>query len=356
VYLFLTQDSLMGTTHHYVTKFSLITSPFIASPVITERNLSSNGYWWNTTAGDTTALYSDIAFSDSAGTDCLITASNFYRLGTFTNLYMTRTKNYGTTAPDWVPQITETHINWKPRLAATGLDAAGSQYLMLTYVRQFNATDWDPAMQSSSNNGAAWTFGYVDGSTDTTNYADVIAVARIPNTFRFAYATKTNNTDGKAFERTYNVGNLSARLQLFPTPTSIDFTPVRAGYRLAATDSCFSVVKGFGNYGLYAFAGCTGTLTGVGNSETPVVFKLSQNYPNPFNPTTKISYALPKSGLATLRVYDILGKEVATLVNEVKAAGNYSVDFAASNFTSGVYFYKLESSGFSDIKKMMLIK
>ncbi len=88
----------------------------------------------------------------------------------------------------------------------------------------------------------------------------------------------------------------------------------------------------------------------------PLSFKLSQNYPNPFNPITKIAYALPKSGLVTLRVYDILGKEVATLVNEVKNAGNYSVDFNASNFTSGVYFYKIETNGFSDIKKMMLIK
>ena len=64
----------------------------------------------------------------------------------------------------------------------------------------------------------------------------------------------------------------------------------------------------------------------------------------------------PKSGLVTLRVYDVLGREVATLVNEVKNAGSYTVDFSASNFTSGVYFYKLETNGLSDIKKMMLIK
>ncbi|MFZ4592581.1 MAG: T9SS type A sorting domain-containing protein, partial [Ignavibacteria bacterium] len=92
------------------------------------------------------------------------------------------------------------------------------------------------------------------------------------------------------------------------------------------------------------------------NGNIPAEYSLSQNFPNPFNPTTKISYALSKSGLVTLRVYDILGKEVAMLVNEVKNAGNYTVDFSASNFTSGVYFYKIESNGFSDIRKMMLIK
>ena len=88
----------------------------------------------------------------------------------------------------------------------------------------------------------------------------------------------------------------------------------------------------------------------------PQVYSLSQNYPNPFNPTTKINFALPKQGLVSLKIYDILGREVRTLVNEIKTAGNYTVDFNASEYSSGVYFYKLESSGFSDIKKMMLVK
>ncbi|MFZ4592192.1 MAG: T9SS type A sorting domain-containing protein, partial [Ignavibacteria bacterium] len=77
---------------------------------------------------------------------------------------------------------------------------------------------------------------------------------------------------------------------------------------------------------------------------------------NPFNPVTKINFALPKQGLVTLKIYDVLGREVRTLVNEVKSVGNYSVDFNASEFSSGIYFYKLESEGFSDIKRMMLIK
>ncbi len=93
----------------------------------------------------------------------------------------------------------------------------------------------------------------------------------------------------------------------------------------------------------------------VGNT-VPSVYTLSQNYPNPFNPTTKINFALPKSGLVSMKVYDILGKEVATLVNEVKNAGNYTVDFNASSLTSGVYFYKVSVNGFSEVKKMLLLK
>jgi subtilisin family serine protease len=88
----------------------------------------------------------------------------------------------------------------------------------------------------------------------------------------------------------------------------------------------------------------------------PKTYSLNQNYPNPFNPVTRINFAIPKQGLVSLKVYDVLGREVKSLVNEVKAPGEYSVDFSGTELSSGVYFYKLESNGFSDIKKMMLIK
>jgi hypothetical protein len=106
------------------------------------------------------------------------------------------------------------------------------------------------------------------------------------------------------------------------------------------------------------FFGCGPTLTGIvwNQQSAPTAYKLSQNYPNPFNPVTKINYALPKSGFVTLKVYDMLGREVVSLVNENKVSGNYSVDFNASSLTSGVYFYRLEVNGFVDTKKMMLIK
>ncbi len=85
-------------------------------------------------------------------------------------------------------------------------------------------------------------------------------------------------------------------------------------------------------------------------------YRLEQNYPNPFNPTTNISYVLPKAENVSLKVYDVLGREVATLVNEVKAAGAYTVPFNASNLASGVYFYKLQAGSFVQTKKMMLVK
>jgi hypothetical protein len=92
-------------------------------------------------------------------------------------------------------------------------------------------------------------------------------------------------------------------------------------------------------------------LTGI-----PKEFALYQNYPNPFNPVTKIRYDLPISGFATVKVYDVLGKVVATLVNEQKNAGRYIVDFDGSNLSSGVYFFKYQVANFVQTKRMILLK
>ncbi len=89
---------------------------------------------------------------------------------------------------------------------------------------------------------------------------------------------------------------------------------------------------------------------------TPVEFALEQNYPNPFNPATTINYSIPEAGNVEMRVYDILGNEVATLVNETRVPGNYSVVFDASSFASGIYIYTLRTNTFVETKKMMLMK
>lgn len=96
--------------------------------------------------------------------------------------------------------------------------------------------------------------------------------------------------------------------------------------------------------------------TGLGQNEEPVSFNLSQNYPNPFNPITSITYEIPNSSLVILKIYNALGMEVATLVNETKQLGSYEVTWDASNYPSGVYFYEMISGGFSLRKKMVLIK
>ncbi|NWF51281.1 MAG: T9SS type A sorting domain-containing protein [Ignavibacteriaceae bacterium] len=101
----------------------------------------------------------------------------------------------------------------------------------------------------------------------------------------------------------------------------------------------------------------TGTTdVSLDNELQPKDFTLFQNYPNPFNPRTTIKYFIPTSEFVTLKVYDVLGNEVATLVDEYKTAGSYEVDFDAAGLSSGVYFYKLQSGSFVESKKMIYLK
>jgi hypothetical protein len=99
-------------------------------------------------------------------------------------------------------------------------------------------------------------------------------------------------------------------------------------------------------------------LVGVEGTESllPTQYSLSQNYPNPFNPTTTINFALPKAGDVSLVVYDILGRKVAELINGNLAAGYHTINFNASNYASGVYFYRLQAGNFVSVKKLMLLK
>ena len=92
------------------------------------------------------------------------------------------------------------------------------------------------------------------------------------------------------------------------------------------------------------------------NKQVPAVFSLEQNYPNPFNPATIIEYSIPQTAIVSLKVYDILGREIKTLVNQYQNKGKHEVNFNASNLASGVYFYQLRSGSFISTKKMLLLK
>ena len=97
-------------------------------------------------------------------------------------------------------------------------------------------------------------------------------------------------------------------------------------------------------------------LTNVGDNNLTLSFYLMQNYPNPFNPATTVRYQIPKTAFISIKIYDILGREIATLVNEEKPAGNYEVKFDGSGLSSGIYFYRLQSGDYSSVKKMILMK
>ncbi len=125
-------------------------------------------------------------------------------------------------------------------------------------------------------------------------------------------------------------------------------SPPKAGIMVYAANNLKSYTD--------AVFGALVTVQGVKTPPGPRSFALMQNYPNPFNPTTAISYELSANSQVSLKVYDILGREVATLVNGKENAGSHSVTFDGSRLASGVYFYRLEAGAFSDTKKLMLVR
>ena len=163
--------------------------------------------------------------------------------------------------------------------------------------------------------------------------------------------------DGTSMSAPITSGTVALIRSNFPS-----YTPEQVVTRLlTGCDSIYNINPGYvgllGAGRINAFKSLQ-PLTSISQNglEVPSLFKLGQNYPNPFNPSTKINFSLPKSGEVKLTVYDSKGSEVETLVNENKQAGNYTVSFNASFLSSGLYFYKLTSGGYSEVKKMTFIK
>lgn len=176
----------------------------------------------------------------------------------------------------------------------------------------------------------------------------------------FSGYRKNLNMDGGwyqlKFDMNYSIKNYIkhfGQLRLVIHITSLDSSNVEinvAFNKLYGIDDTLGVI-------IYdSFGNLTGISDPLDQTKIPKEFELSQNYPNPFNPSTKISYSLQSSETVTLRVYDVLGHEVAMLVNQYQSAGSYTVSFDAGNLASGMYFYKLEAGSFQSIKKMMLLK
>ena len=128
---------------------------------------------------------------------------------------------------------------------------------------------------------------------------------------------------------------------------------------MADTQSYCRIPDGNSNWQLtdYITKGFENTITNVDDENNSILeFRLNQNYPNPFNPTTTISFTIPTISNVSLKVFNILGKEITTLINETRSAGNYSVKFSASDLSSGIYFYQLTTDNFTATRKFILMK
>ncbi len=349
-------DSTSGATHITRQKYAHLTAPFGASPTINYTMGSGNGgFYWNSSATSVGYLWSDLAYTrNTSNVDRIMTVYNIPGTANY-NLYTAWTDDYGTTVTGNAV-ITETNLDYGARIAFNGGSAIYSG--MITYVRQFSGTDWDPYKRSTTDAGGTWVANYVDASSNRARTVDVIAVRGVVNSYKVGYVQ-----DSTAGAYAYYTGgngtvfNQPNPLAVSPVGADSVYTKCIAGYKNGGGDDCFAVYSLGSGSGVYGSRLCqTTTAIEHNGNEIPKNYSLSQNYPNPFNPTTNIKFSIPKNSLVKLTIYDLTGKEVATLVDGQLNAGNYAYDFDASNIATGVYFYKLQSDGFTDVKKMMLVK
>ena len=179
----------------------------------------------------------------------------------------------------------------------------------------------------------------------------VSVISKNDVTLNWSTASETNNS-GFDVERSSANGSWSKIVNVSGngnsnTPNSYSFTD----RNLASGNYSYRLKQIYFNGNFEYFNLSNEVVIGV-----PEKFELSQNYPNPFNPSTKINYNLPADGMVSIKIFDMSGKEVMSLVNEVKTAGYYSVSFNGSNLSSGNYFYRLSAADFTATKKMILLK
>ena len=233
------------------------------------------------------------------------------------------------------------------------------------------------AIIHSTNNGLTWTKvnnGMLTGMGVALAFLDTIIFAGSPLNFEGGGGVYRSTDYGLNWAQVNNGFPTIFYFDNFTSSGNNIFAATNAGVYLSIDNgnNWTRDNTGMPNYGLEFLAICGNNIFGCsyggGIWYRPIQelvwistkqvdgFNLFQNYPNPFNPTTEIRYSIVNEGNVQLTIYNVLGSRIATIVNEYKQAGNYSVQFNGSNLPSGIYFYRLEAGQFSQVKKMMLVK
>jgi photosystem II stability/assembly factor-like uncharacterized protein len=236
-------------------------------------------------------------------------------------------------------------INWdkiwsSPYESSNGYSFQGINFLYFSdnnnggYFRN-NTNDTQSIFEKTTDGGITWSGRHYFYSAV---YASCIDSEYNIYTFRYEDSNIVASNNSGAFW-----GTKSDKFPVFAS--KLIFITKDTAYGLSITGTLYKSTNG-------------GGITSINNiSETvPKEFYISQNYPNPFNPATIINYSIPKESFVTIKVYDFLGREVATLVNEEKSAGEYGVQFNGSKLASGIYFYKITAGSFVQTIKMILMK
>ena len=231
-----------------------------------------------------------------------------------------------------------------------------------------NGTNWNAVNNGITGNGM---YVYSLAVMGTNLFAGTSIGIYLSTNNGTSWAEVNNGlSGGSVYAFAVSGTNIFAATQVFDYPTGGIFLSTNNGTSWIQKNQGISVVPTVRTMLItnnYIFSGIDENsvwrraytdIIGIKNisTEVPSGFSLSQNYPNPFNPVTNLEFGISDLGFVTLKVYDLLGKEVSTLVNEKLNPGTYRVEFNAGSLTSGVYFYRLSTGDFSDTKRMILIK
>lgn len=336
-------------------KFAVCTNPYTTTPTFTYK--ADRIYWF--TSSHSSPLHTDIAFFRNTNDSLIVSYSN---VPDSTKLFFSKmsisSPYTGASAGAFIGGSESTARKSNARIATN----SNNNGAVIAVFRQYNSTNsnWRAKYFRSIDFNFLGSFSQstLFGSTTATTWAPDIMGVRLSNTMYISMIHWGSTADSLQYLQVIAT-NGSWPVNIYKMNPNILLTgsiSPKPGFRNVSNDSCFVIYSASGPVDVWASYGCSGAITGVQNTSTPTSYELSQNYPNPFNPVTAIRFSIPKDQLVKLSIYDITGKEVAVLVNEVKRAGSYIVEFNAGNLASGVYFYKLSAGEFSSVKKMMLVK
>ncbi|MBK8381316.1 MAG: T9SS type A sorting domain-containing protein [Ignavibacteria bacterium] len=251
---------------------------------------------------------------------------------------------------NWDPdtRLTNNTANsWYPSVSSSGSDV----HIVWSDDRDGNLEIY---YKGSINKGVNW-----DADTRLTNNSAASRTPSVTVSGQAVHVVWDDRRGGASGEIYYKRSTDAGVSWIADTQLTVNFASQNPSVSVSGS-AVYVVWKDYrdGNWEIYSKQNPTGNPVGIINisSEIPNEFSLGQNYPNPFNPATKIKFELRNTSFTNLVIYDGLGREVETIVNEQLNAGSYEADWNASNFPSGVYFYKLTTGDFSKTNKMLLIK
>ena len=359
LYIACSMDSI-GTNGNwfYGQKFAFIdqtTQP--GTPNINYRAQVLPVYWQSGDNYNSRELKTDIAYYKSMNNDArlIFTYSN---IPDSTKIWLSSCGINGTNAMS-IGTLGSTYNITYSAIAAPG--GEGNSQLMVVGIQNFgNSGDWDLVSYKTLDGGSNWDVTFIEGFSSTTDrqpiLPDIFCKRNDVDNYRVSYTMGKWDVgyivDSIMFVK--STGNVANSWDL-PMNISNDGYISKAGFIGNTNDDCFVLWQNKFELTLYVTY-CDVSLDVDDKDQLPNNMSLSNNYPNPFNPSTKIEYKIPETGRVLLKVYDLLGREVVTLVNEEKPAGSYDITFDANKLPSGVYYYRLASENFIETKKMVLIK